>query len=62
MIEVIPHGNGFAWRLICASGRALAYSSESFSCILSAARAAKEYRREFWAMADRIDHRMGRCI
>lgn len=62
VIEVVPHGNGFAWRMICALGRILAYSTETFPCITSAADAAKAYRREFWALADRIDHRMGACI
>lgn len=62
MIEVIQHGNGFAWRMICALGRILAYSTETFPCITSAADAAKAYRREFWAIADQIDHRMARCI
>lgn len=62
MIEVVPQGNGFAWRMICSIGRILAYSTETFPCIMSAAESAKAYRREFWAMADRIDHRMGRCI
>lgn len=62
MIEVIPHGNGFRWHMICAIGRILAYSTETFPCITTAADAAKAYRREFWALADRTDHRMGACI
>lgn len=62
MIEVIPCGNGFTWRMICAAGRVLVYASEVFPCNPSAARAAKAYRRQFWAEADRIDHRMGACI
>lgn len=62
MIEVVERGNGFAWHMICAAGRILAYSSESFPCITSAAAAAKAYRAAFWALADEIDHRMGRCI
>lgn len=62
MIEVIPHGNGFTWHMICAAGRILAYSSESFPCIMSAAESAKRYRAAFLALADEIDHRMGRCI
>lgn len=62
MIEVVPHGNGFRWTMIGFCGRVLAYALETFPCIDSAARAAKEYRSRFWAMADSVDHRMARCI
>lgn len=62
MIEVVPHGNGFTWRMICAAGRTLAYASEPFPCMISAEVAAKTFRNEFWDRASRIDHRMGACI
>ena len=61
MIEVVPHGNGFRWTMICAAGRVLAYATETFPCINSAADAAKRYRTEFWAISDTIDHRQARC-
>lgn len=62
VIEVIPHGNGFTWRMLCDAGRVLVYVTEQYPCIMSAANAAKAYRSGFWAVADRIDHRMARCI
>lgn len=62
MIEVIPSGNGFVWCMICAAGRVLAYSTDVFPCITTAAEAAKAYRTAFWTIADEIDHRMARCI
>ena len=62
MIEVIPHGNGWAWRFICAAGRILAYSRESFSSDHEAAADAKAYRAAHWMHASAVDHRMGACI
>jgi hypothetical protein len=62
MFEVIPHGNGLTWRMICAAGRVLVYTSESFPCMIAAAEAAKAYRVSFWRIADQVDHRMARCI
>ena len=62
MIEVIPHGNGWAWRFICNAGRVLAYSLESFTSNLEAAAAAKAYRAAHWAHASTVDYRMGACI
>jgi len=62
MIEVVPMGNGWAWRFICAAGRVLAYSLETFPCNLQAAADAKAYRSAHWAHASTVDHRMGACI
>lgn len=62
MIEVVPHGNGFVWRMICAAGRTLVESADPFPCITSAATAAKDYRARFWAYASTVDHRMAACI
>ena len=55
-------GNGWAWRFICAAGRVLAYSLETFPCNLQAAADAKAYRSAHWAHASTVDHRMGACI
>ena len=62
MIEVIPAGNRWTWRMICAAGRTLVYTAESWPTDLEAFSAAKAYRTAFWAMACEIDHRMGACI
>jgi hypothetical protein len=62
MIEVVPHGNGFIWRMICAAGRTLVEAREQFPCSDSAAAAAKDYRTRFWAYASTVDHRMAACI
>lgn len=62
MIEVVPRGNGFGWTMICTTGRVLAYTVETFPCVATAARAAKEYRAAFWGRACEIDHRMAACI
>ncbi len=62
MIEVVPHGNGYTWRMIDFVGRVLVYTAETFPCTFSAFAAAKAYRTAFWAMACQIDHRMGACI
>lgn len=62
MIEVVPHGNGFIWRMICAAGRVLAYTMESFPCVDSAFAAGRAYRTQFWQIAAQVDHRMGACI
>lgn len=62
MFEVIPAGNRWTWRLICAVGRVLVYTDETFETDLAAAAAAKAYRAGFWALADLIDHRQARAI
>lgn len=62
MFEVIPAGNRWTWRMICAAGRVLVYTPESWESDGEAAEAAKDYRRRFWAIACQIDHRMGACI
>lgn len=62
MIEVIPHANGYRWRWICAIGRTLVECFEVHPCDISAWNAAKNYRVNFWSIADTIDHRQGRCI
>ena len=62
MFEVVPQGNGFAWQMINWEGRVLVGPSRTFPCMLTASEAAKAYRALFWAIADQIDHRMGRCI
>ena len=49
-------------RFICAAGRVLAYSLESFPTDLEAAAHAKAYRTAHWAYASTVDHRMGACI
>jgi hypothetical protein len=61
MFEVIPAGNRWTWRMICAFGRTLVYTSETYDDDLLAAEAAKSYRTAFWRVADQVDHRMGRC-
>jgi hypothetical protein len=62
MIEVIPHGNGYRWGWINALGRTLVECFQVHPCDQSAWTAAKEYRIAFWAVADGIDHRQGRCV
>jgi len=62
MFEVVPHGNGWAWRMICAAGRVLVYSLETFATDMEAAAAAKAYRVANWRHAATVDHRMGACI
>lgn len=53
--EVVPHDNGFAWRLIGACGRALVYSIETYPCMFSAARDAKAARVRYSEMARAVD-------
>lgn len=48
--------------MICAAGRVLVYTTETYDDDGQAAEAAKAYRAQFWAMADEVDHRMARCI
>ena len=62
MIEVVPHGNGFTWRMISDAGRVLVEAGKMFPCDITAAQAAKSYRTTFWAIACQIDHRMAACI
>ena len=62
VFEVIPAGNRWTWRMICAAGRVLVYTAESWAINFEAADAAKAYRTAFWAIACQVDHRMGACI
>ncbi len=62
MLEVIPHGNGWRWRWICALGRTLVECYVCHESDVAAWNAAKQYRTDFWGRADWIDHRMGACI
>jgi hypothetical protein len=62
MFEVIPIGNRWTWRMICAFDRTLVYTAETYDDDGQAADAAKDYRRRFWAVADAVDHRMARCF
>ena len=62
MIEVLPWGNRWTWRMIGFDGAVLVYTSETWPCDFSAFAAAKAYRTAFWAMACQVDHRMGACI
>ncbi|WP_337846794.1 hypothetical protein [Sphingomonas sp.] len=62
MIEVILTGNRWTWRMICAAGRVLASTAETFDTDFAAFAAAKDYRTRFWAACSEIDHRMGACI
>lgn len=55
-------GNRWAWRMICAAGRTLVYTAETYPCDFSAYAAAKAYRAAFWDMAWAIDARMGACF
>ena len=48
--------------MICAAGRTLVYTSDTFDSDGAAAEAAKAYRVSFWRVADQVDHRMARCI
>lgn len=60
MFEVVPHGNGFAWRMIGACGRMLVERT-GFPSDFAAADDAKVWRAGFWAHSCRVDHRMGAC-
>lgn len=62
MIEVVPAGSRWTWRMIDAEGRAIVYTDESWPSGFDAFAAAKAYRTAFWAMACAVDHRMGACI
>lgn len=62
MIEVIAAGNRWTWRMICASGRTLVNTVESWATDFEAFAAAKAYRTAFWAYAVQVDHRMEACI
>lgn len=61
MIEVVPAGNRWVWQMICAAGRVLAYSMESWATDFEAADAAKAYRAAIFGSAARVDHRQGAC-
>lgn len=62
MFEVIPAGNRWTWRMICAAGRVLVYTADSWATDFEAADAARAWRKRFWDHAWAIDHRMGACI
>lgn len=62
MFEVVPAGDRWTYRLICAAGRVLVYTAETFDSDNAAANAAKAYRSDFWALSDRIDHRQARAV
>lgn len=62
MFEVIPAGNRWTWRMICAAGRTLVVTAESWATDFEAADAARRYRTAFWAVADTADHRQACCI
>lgn len=62
MIEVIPTGNRWTWRMIGFDRAVLVYTADSWASDREAFAAAKAYRAAFWAMACQIDHRMGACI
>lgn len=62
MIEVITAGNRWTWRMICAAGRTLVRTPETFDTDFQAFAAAKDYRTRFWSHAAKVDHRMGACI
>lgn len=55
-------GNRWTWQLICAAGRALVWTDETFETDKDAAAAAKAYRASFWFVADQVDHRQARCV
>jgi hypothetical protein len=62
MISVDPVGNRWTWRMIGACGATLVYTDQTWASDLDAFAAGRAYRAAFWAMAGRIDHRMGACI
>lgn len=62
MFEVVQAGNRWTWRMICAAGRVLVYTADSWPSMGEAAEEAKAYRAGFWRVADQVDHRMARCI
>jgi len=62
MIEVVPAGNRWTWRMLCPAGRVLVYCRETFATDIEANEAAKRYRAAFWRIADAVDHRQARCI
>jgi hypothetical protein len=62
VIEVVRAGNAWTWRMVCAVGRVLVYTAESWPTDTEAFAAAKSYRVAFWARADAVDHRMGACV
>lgn len=61
MIEVVALGNRWIWRMICAAGRQLAVSIDSFATDFDAADDARAWRATFFAAASVIDHRQGAC-
>lgn len=62
MIEVVRIGNRWTWVMLCALGRVLVTTDETFPTDVAANDAAKRYRSTFWAIADAVDYRMARCI
>lgn len=41
--------------MVCAAGRTLVYTAETWACDLECFLAAKAYRLQFWMMAHEID-------
>jgi hypothetical protein len=59
MIEVFAAGNRWTWRMICAAGRTLAYTAETWATDFEAFTAAKHYRATIWSFAAKVDERQG---
>lgn len=55
MIEAVPAGNRWTWRMICAFGRVLAYTAESWPTDREAFAEAKRYRAELFGRAEALD-------
>lgn len=56
MFEVIGNDSaGYKWQFITASGRVIAYSSETYLTELSAASAANDFRCRVAALGEDVD-------
>lgn len=53
--EVRPRDGGFAWAIIGACGRALAYSIETFATDFAAADAARAFHARHAVLAQQVD-------
>ena len=62
MIEVRPVHDAWTWVMLDSEGRVLVYTSDHWDDYGAAFKAGLSYREEFFALASRIDHRMGACI
>jgi len=62
MIEVIPDGSRWTWRMICHHGRALVFAGQTYASDFEAIAAARAARGRFWDAAWPVDHRMGACL